>query len=183
MMQKGWNMDSRVYDMYLEELRAIEACSEEETAELLGRLPADEARKRLVEGSLGYVVQAARDYRDKGVDIADLIQEGNMAVMLLVENYREGDFFQLRELAVRTAMEQLVGEQADSSRIGEKLAAAINVLNEVTTRLAQELGRQATLSELAEKMQMSEDEVSRLMKTAVNAVTLDRETAAEKAEN
>lgn len=170
------------YELFLEEIKDIEECSEAELTMLAASLPDEKSKNRIAEGSIPYVVKQAEEYVKSGVDISDLVQEGNMAVVLLAEKYREGDFIKLRELAVKTAMKQLIEEQQASTKTADKLAVSINVLNEVATRLAASLGRQATISEIAEKMQISEDEVSTLMKTALNAIEIDREGAAENAE-
>ena len=79
-------------------------------------------------------------------------------------------FLSLVESQVRQALKQIVDEQEESNKVGETLAAEINVMNEVTRRLAQEFGREATAEEVAEKMQMEVDEVKELMKIALNAV-------------
>lgn len=181
-------MANQFYEMYIEEMKAIPPCTEEEIRSLLQKLEEASARKRLAEGSLCYVAEAAEQFAEQGVEKSDLVQEGNMALMLMISRYRdypqketeepEKQFIKLREIAVETAMKQLVEAQKISSETQEKLAASINVLNIVTTKLAEELGRQATLTEIAEKMQMSEDEVYTLMQTAINAVSVDRSAAA-----
>ena len=123
------------------------------------------------------------------VEISDLVQEGNMALLLVLKNYAShpvvGDdavsyFNQLRERAVHMAMEAVTEEQKQSEQTAEKLTASVNVLNVVMTKLAEELGREPNLSEIAAKMQMSEDEVQAVMKEAINAVAVDRSEAAQK---
>ena len=71
-------------------------------------------------------------------------------------------------------------KQKQSEQTAEKLTASVNVLNVVMTKLAEELGREPNLSEIAAKMQMSEDEVQAVMKEAINAVAVDRSEAAQK---
>ena len=181
-------MSNQYYEMYIDEIKSIPACTEEEIRELLARMEDRAVRSRLAEGSLRCVVEAAQEYADQGVELSDLVQEGNMALMLMLSHYQDSAaqddenpvarFLRLRDIAVNTAMKQLVEEQRRSSKTQEKLAASINVLNVVTTKLAEELGRQATLQEIAEKMQMTEDEVYTLMQTAINAVSVDRAEAA-----
>ena len=78
------------------------------------------------------------------------------------------------------AMEAVTEEQKQSEQTAEKLTASVNVLNVVMTKLAEELGREPNLSEIAAKMQMSEDEVQAVMKEAINAVAVDRSEAAQK---
>ena len=75
---------------------------------------------------------------------------------------------------------QLQKSKNKVSRQQKKLTASVNVLNVVMTKLAEELGREPNLSEIAAKMQMSEDEVQAVMKEAINAVAVDRSEAAQK---
>ena len=169
-------MENQFYQMYLDELSEIPECTNEE------------AVKRLTEGSLAYVVREAAKYAGNDVEISDLVQEGNMALLLVLKNYAShpvvGDavsyFNQLRERAVHMAMEAVTEEQKQSEQTAEKLTASVNVLNVVMTKLAEELGREPNLSEIAAKMQMSEDEVQAVMKEAINAVAVDRSEAAQK---
>jgi len=163
------------YDqMYLDEMSRMTVLGKEETAELLKKLPDKGAQECLVNGNLGYVAEIAREYASERIDILDLIQEGSMALMLLVKYYKEGDFEAMRERAVRTAMKAWCEGQSENEQIKEKMAGYINVLNKVTTVMAQELGREATIEEIAQKMQMSEDEIRVLMKEAVNAVNIEK---------
>ena len=182
-------MENQFYQMYLDELSEIPECTNEEMEALLNSLPNDEAVKRLTEGSLAYVVREAAKYAGNDVEISDLVQEGNMALLLVLKNYAShpvvGDdavsyFNQLRERAVHMAMEAVTEEQKQSEQTAEKLTASVNVLNVVMTKLAEELGREPNLSEIAAKMQMSEDEVQAVMKEAINAVAVDRSEAAQK---
>lgn len=175
-------MEDRVYQMYEEEMEGIAPCSREETEALLGRLKKgeDAARTRLIEGYLGQVTAWAREYENQGVDLADLVQEGNMALMTAVQAYErvassaEGAhvdaFLSVAESQVREAIKRILAEQEKSDQTGEHLAVEINVMNEVTRRLAEEYGREATAEEVARTMQKDVDEVKELMRMALNAV-------------
>ena len=99
-------MENQFYQMYLDELSEIPECTNEEMEALLNSLPNEEAVKRLTEGSLAYVVREAAKYAGNDVEISDLVQEGNMALLLVLKNYAShpvvGDdavsyFNQLRE--------------------------------------------------------------------------------------
>ncbi len=163
------------YDqLYLDELSQIPELSKEETEVLLKRLPQKAAQEELISRNLSYVVRMAGEYVTEETDILDLIQEGSMALTLLVKYYREGDFFAMRERAVKTAMQNWCDGQNQNEQIKEKMADYINVLNKVTTVMARELGREATIDEIAEKMKLSPDEVRTLMNEAVNAVKIDK---------
>lgn len=177
-------MEDRMYQLYEEEMEGILPCSREETEQLLLRLKngEEEAKNRLIEGHLGKVMDWAKEYEGRGVALSDLVQEGNMAYMIAIQAYEkvissvEGEvayadaFLSMVESQVHDALKRIIEEQGESEKVGETLAAEINVLNEVTRRLAEELGREATADEVAKKMQMGVDEVKELMKIALNAV-------------
>ena len=136
-------MENQFYQMYLDELSEIPECTNEEMEALLNSLPNEEAVKRLTEGSLAYVVREAAKYAGNDVEISDLVQEGNMALLLVLKNYAShpvvGDdavsyFNQLRERAVHMAMEAVTEEQKQSEQTAEKLTASVNVLNVVMTK-------------------------------------------------
>ena len=76
--------------------------------------------------------------------------------------------------SVRPALDAIVEEQKDEKEVGEELAARVNVLQTVSQVLLKELGREATLSELAEKMKMTEDEIRDIMKLALDAVNVSQ---------
>lgn len=80
-------MENQFYQMYLDELSEIPECTNEEMEALLNSLPNEEAVKRLTEGSLAYVVREAAKYAGNDVEISDLVQEGNMALLLVLKNY------------------------------------------------------------------------------------------------
>ena len=81
-------MEKQFYQMYLDELSEIPECTNEEMEALLNSLPNEEAVKRLTEGSLAYVVREAAKYAGNDVEISDLVQEGNMALLLVLKNYK-----------------------------------------------------------------------------------------------
>lgn len=161
------------YQMYQDELEKILPCSEEEQKQLVLRLVQGDSqvKKRLVEGNLERVMSIAEEYTGKGVRIEDLVAEGNLALALAVEEYQEGDFIFFAEQAVRSAIEAALKEEDRYDETGANLAAMVNVMNEVSTRLAKEYGREATVTEIAEKMKMEEDQIRELMKIALSAVS------------
>ncbi len=164
--------ENKFYQMYKKDLEGIVPCTREEIEELAEALSMGEesARNRLIEGNLERVIQIAEEYAERGVPFSDLVQEGNMALTMAAYEYEGGGFLPFAEDAIVQAMEAAIEEQKGEESVGEKMAAYINVMNEVTSRLAEELGRQATVEEVAEKMQISVDEVKELMKMALNAI-------------
>lgn len=167
-------MEEKIYyEMYQEELRDITPCSSEEQKELVEKLlQGDEtASMRLVEGNLARVITIAQQYADKGVLIEDLVAEGNLALTLAVGAYVAGDFDEFVKEAIQNAMADVVAEQERYGETGINLAAMLNVLDEVSKRLAEEYGREATVTEIAEKMKMSEEQIKQLTKMALDAVS------------
>ncbi len=161
------------YQMYLDDLSEIPSCTAAERELLLVRAVKGDkgAKKRLVEGHLKTVCDMTAEYAGGSVPPGDLIQEANMALMLTVENYTDGDFPKILAAAVKRALEDIVEDQKRAAETGEEVAARVNVLQEVSRILAKELGREATLEELAEKMKMSEDEIREIMKITLDAIS------------
>lgn len=163
-----------IYMVYMEELAAIPPCTEAENAELLVKVRggAADARERLIEGNLRMALMYVRDYINRGVPMADLIQEASMELMMLVDEGFEGSFEKLLESRIRVRMETVIEEQKSEINIEEEMLAKVNVLQEVSKAMAEELGREANLKELAERMCMPEEEVREIMKVTMDALSL-----------
>ncbi|MCI8465294.1 MAG: hypothetical protein HFI63_05495 [Lachnospiraceae bacterium] len=166
--------DSRCYRMYLEELKAIRELSGQELLGLLEDLRSGSkaARNRLAEGHLRRVVELAKEYAGRGVLMADLVQEGNMALLTAVEEYTEGDFGVYITREICSAMDAALAEQTGEQDTGSYLAAQANAIMEATEELVKELGREATLSEVAQKMNLSEDMTRDIMKISMDALAV-----------
>lgn len=162
------------YQMYLEELEAVAEAGPEEELSLLERLAAGDvsARERLIEGNLKRVLEYAKEYDGRGLPMGDLVQEGNMALTALAMEYESGVFQELLRERVRACIEAALEEQRMEAEIEENVAARVNVLQEVSRVMAKELGREATVEELAAKMKMTEDEIRDIMKVTLDAVNV-----------
>lgn len=162
------------YQMYLEELEAVTEAGPEEELSLLERLAAGDvsARERLIEGNLKRVLEYAKEYDGRGLPMGDLVQEGNMALTALAMEYESGAFQELLRERVRACIEAALEEQRMEAEIEENVAARVNVLQEVSRVMAKELGREATVEELAAKMKMTEDEIRDIMKVTLDAVNV-----------
>ena len=162
------------YQMYLEELEAVAEAGLEEELSLLERLAAGDvsARERLIEGNLKRVLEYAKEYDGRGLPMGDLVQEGNMALTALAMEYESGAFQELLRERVRACIEAALEEQRMEAEIEENVAARVNVLQEVSRVMAKELGREATVEELAAKMKMTEDEIRDIMKVTLDAVNV-----------
>lgn len=165
------------YKLYLEELKEITPCSEEEEVKLLEQILKGDvkAKKRLIEGTLFLAVQLAEEYREKGLSMSDLVQEANMALLLSVEEFKGGDFKEQMRSRVRTSIEESLSLQETEEKVEEELLARVNVLKDISAKMAEELGREATLEELAERMKMKEDEIKDIMKLTLDAMSVSGE--------
>lgn len=186
-------MHEDFYQMYLEELEGVAEAGPEEELALLERLAAGEAEAagRLIEGNLKRVLAYAREYEGKGLPMNDLVQEANMALTALAaewarlaaegtaaagEKTERENFQELLRRRVQESIEAALEEQNREAEIEENVAARVNVLQEVSRVMAAELGREATVDELAEKMKMTAEEIRDIMKITLDAVNV--ETAA-----
>ena len=131
------------------------------------------AKNRLVEGSLSKVAQYAKKYVGRGVPITDLIQEANMALMLYIMEAKSHNYWEALEAEVDRALEMMIEEYQGSNSIKEKIADRANRLLKVSAELADELEREPTLEELAQKLHISEDEVRTVMKHSISAMNID----------
>ena len=165
-----------IYRVYMEEIAAIPPCSEEENEKLLGEIRSGNkaARERLIEGNLKNALFFVQDYINKGVPMADLIQEASMELMMLADEGFEGSFEKLLESRIRVRMEEIINDQKKETDIEEEMLARVTVLQEVSKSMAEELGREAKLSELAERMKMTEDEVREIMKVTMDALSMSK---------
>ena len=165
-----------IYRVYMEEIAAIPPCSEAENAKLLGEIRNGNkaARERLIEGNLKNALFFVQDYINKGVPMADLIQEASLELMMLADEGFEGSFEKLLESRIRVRMEEIINDQKKEADIEKEMLARVNVLQEVSKSMAEELGREAKLSELAERMKMTEDEVREIMKVTMDALSMSK---------
>ena len=165
-----------IYRVYMEEIAAIPPCSEAENEKLLGEIRNGNkaARERLIEGNLKNALFFVQDYINKGVPMADLIQEASLELMMLADEGFEGSFEKLLESRIRVRMEEIINDQKKEADIEVEMLARVNVLQEVSKSMAEELGREAKLSELAERMKMTEDEVREIMKVTMDALSMSK---------
>lgn len=177
-MKEYRDMAENFYEMYLEEMEGISPLEEGEKAALLKEtaLGNAEARKRLVEGSLRQVLELVREFEGRELPMSDIVQEANTALMLAAVEYDGSqEWEELMSRRVREEVELALEEQKTELAVEENMAARVNVLQTVSQVLAKELGREATLEELAAKMKMGTDEVKDIMKLTLDAFTVSGE--------
>ena len=167
-------MHDDIYQMYLEEVAAITPCTREEEEELLSRvrLGDESARNRLMEGKLASVIEFVKPYADQGLPMGDLIQEVNIALLTAIDQYENGDFNSFFKEQAEACLKAALEEQKTEAQVEEEMLARVNVLQTVSQRMAEELGREATVEELAEKMKMTVEEIKAIMKLTLDAMSV-----------
>ena len=171
-------MAENFFEMYLEEIGDIAPMTLEEESVLLEKTARGDrdARSRLVEGSLKKVLDLVAEYQGSELPMSDIVQEANTALMLAAVEYDASEEWEsLLERRVKEGVELALKEQKAEHEIEENMAARVNVLQTVSQMLAAELGREASVEELAAKMKMTEDEIKDIMKLALDALTVNGE--------
>ncbi|RDV83227.1 RNA polymerase sigma factor RpoD [Ammonifex thiophilus] len=164
--------------MYLKEIGRIPLLTPEEEIELAKRMEQgdEEAKRRLIEANLRLVVSIAKRYVGRGMLFLDLIQEGNLGLIKAVEKFdwRKGyKFSTYATWWIRQAITRAIADQARTIRIPVHMVETINKLVRVSRQLVQELGREPTPEEIAEKMGISPEKVREIMKVAQEPVSLE----------
>lgn len=173
----GVSLDDPVR-MYLKEIGKVPLLSPEEEIELAKRMELgdENARKRLAEANLRLVVSIAKRYVGRGMQFLDLIQEGNLGLIKAVEKYDYSKGFKFSTYAtwwIRQAITRAIADQARTIRIPVHMVETINRLIRTSRQLLQELGREPTPEEIAEKMEMPVDRVREIMKISQDPVSLE----------
>jgi RNA polymerase primary sigma factor len=147
-------------------LKAIEA----------GEVRTREAKSELVKANLRLVISIARRYINRGLHFLDLIQEGNIGLMKAVDKFEYQRGYKFGTYAtwwIRQAITRAIADQARTIRIPVHMIEIINKLNRTSRNLVQQMGREPTLEEIAEKMGMSLDKVQKIIKIARKPISLE----------
>ena len=165
--------------IYLNEIGQIPLLSEEEERDL-GRRSSEgdeSARRKLEEANLRLVVSLAKHYTGRGVQLMDLIQEGNMGLMRAAEKYdytMENRFSTYASWWIKEAMQRSIDQQSREIRVPVHVAENMKRVQKTARELLQELGREATPKEIAEKMgDRSEEDVKNILTYLQNPVSLE----------
>ena len=164
--------------MYLKEIGKVPLLTAEEEVELAMRMEEgdEEAKKKLAEANLRLVVSIAKRYVGRGMLFLDLIQEGNLGLIKAVEkfDYRKGyKFSTYATWWIRQAITRAIADQARTIRIPVHMVETINKLIRVSRQLLQDLGREPTPVEIAEKMDLSVERVREILKISQEPVSLE----------
>ncbi len=174
---EGVSVDDPVR-MYLKEIGKVPLLSPDEEIELAKKIElGDEAaKKKLAEANLRLVVSIAKRYVGRGMQLLDLIQEGNLGLIKAVEkfDYRKGyKFSTYATWWIRQAITRAIADQARTIRIPVHMVETINRLVRTQRQLVQKLGREATPEELARELDMPVDRVREIMKISQDPVSLE----------
>ena len=164
--------------MYLREIGRIPLLSIEEEMELAQKaLEGDRrAKDKMAEANMRLVVSIAKRYSGRGLDLLDLIQEGNTGLLKAVEKFDPEKGFKFSTYAtwwIRQAITRAIADQARTIRIPVHMVETINKLMRVTRRLTQELNREPTNEEIAKELDIEPEKVEYIQKIKQDITSLD----------
>ena len=167
--------DTNYLNMYLEELKDLPEVSDgEKRAVMMSALAQDNS-------ACNKLVEIAKLYAGQGALVEDLIGEGNVALSMgvtmldCVESIEEIDGFLAK--MIMDAMEEYISDDTDSHQTGEKVLDKVNLVNDKSKEMAEELMRKVTVAELAQEMQMDEEEIRDAIKLSANHMEYIEEDA------
>lgn len=164
--------------MYLREIGKVPLLTQEQEQELAKRIAQGdkEAAKQMTEANLRLVVSIAKRYVGRGMQLLDLIQEGNLGLLKAVEKYDFTKGFKFSTYAtwwVRQAITRALADQARTIRIPVHMVETMNKLTQCSRKLQQELGREPTVEELSKAMRITPERINEIRQMCMEPVSLE----------
>lgn len=164
--------------LYLKEIGKIPLLTREEEVALAIRITegSDDAKRKLMEANLRLVVSIAKKYVGKGIQLLDLVQEGNLGLIRAIEKFDHTKGFKFSTYAtwwVRQAITRAIADQARTIRLPVHMIEAINKIKKAEKLLTLELGREPTMDEVAEHTEQTVKKVSEIMELSKEVASLD----------
>ncbi|MBU0494904.1 MAG: RNA polymerase sigma factor RpoD [Chloroflexi bacterium] len=164
--------------LYLHEISRIPLLTAEEEIDLAKRIEAGDlvARQKLIEANFRLVVSIAKKYVGRGVSFLDLIQEGNIGLIRAVQKFDYTRGYKFSTYAtwwIRQAITRSIADQARTIRIPVHMVERINKLIRTSRRLAQELGREPSIEDIAVELELSPSQVANILKIAQQPLSLE----------
>ena len=175
------HLEERSLDKYFDSIRDLPLLTAEEER-INGRLWQNERNpeglRMLVEGNLRFVVKEALKFKGKGLDLIDLISEGNLGLIEAARRYdpeRENKFITYAVWWIRQSIFRALSEYVNKIRLPQKLVGQLSLLKRITRRVENELGRGATVQDLVEASHFTAEEIERLQLLRRSTIPLSTE--------
>ena len=172
------NRETASLDKYLQEIGKVELISAEEEVELAQRIKQGDkvALEKLTKANLRFVVSVSKQYQNQGLSLPDLINEGNLGLIKAAQRFDETRGFKFISYAVwwiRQSILQALAEQSRIVRLPLNKIGSINKINKTYAKLEQEFEREPNAEEIAEVLEITEQEVKESMKNAGRHISMD----------
>ena len=145
----------------------------------IGETRANRAKKEMIEANLRLVVSIAKKYNNRGLGFQDLIQEGNIGLMKAVDKFEHERGFKFSTYAtwwIRQAITRACADQSRTIRVPVHMTQTLSTLTRIQREIRQEEGREATVEELAQRMEVSEDKVRKVLKIPKEPLSMESPT-------
>ena len=172
------NRETASLDKYLQEIGKVELVTAEEEVELARRIREGDqvALERLVNANLRFVVSVSKQYQNQGLSLPDLINEGNLGLIKAAQRFDETRGFKFISYAVwwiRQSILQALAEQSRIVRLPLNKIGSINKINKAFSKLEQEYEREPSAEEIAELLELTENDVKESMKNSGRHISMD----------
>ncbi|PKP51851.1 MAG: RNA polymerase subunit sigma [Bacteroidetes bacterium HGW-Bacteroidetes-1] len=172
------NRETASLDKYLQEIGKVELITAEEEVHLAQRIKQGDraALEKLTKANLRFVVSVSKQYQNQGLSLPDLINEGNLGLIKAAQRFDETRGFKFISYAVwwiRQSILQALAEQSRIVRLPLNKIGSINKINKAYAKLEQEFEREPNAEEIADVLEVTENEVKESMKNAGRHVSMD----------